>query len=61
MNDGEATSLEKGVNGHLFRCGASASCLVFGGLILGLGRDIHDYLRPTPCGALRRLWSGTSY
>jgi hypothetical protein len=48
MNDGEATSPEKGVNGHLFRCGASASRLVFGGLILGLGRDIYDYLRPKP-------------
>ena len=29
MNEGEATSSEKGINGHLSRCGASASCLVF--------------------------------
>jgi hypothetical protein len=48
MNDGEATSPEKGVNGHLFRCGAPASCLLFRRLILGLGRDIYDYLRPKP-------------
>ncbi len=50
MNEGEATSSEKGINGHLFRCGASASCLVFISSVgsSGLGRDIQDYLRPKP-------------
>jgi hypothetical protein len=33
MNDGEATSSEKGLDGPLFRCGTSASCLVFISLV----------------------------